>query len=215
MRVRLEQMQGILNLQVQQAVLEIGTLRESQQKNRSYRHDLRHHLQYLHSCIESGRLEHTQEYIRQICSEIEDSSVIAFCENEAANLIFTAYAKSAKERGIAYRVRAAIPQEVSMPESDLCVLLSNALENALRACQRLAEKEQGTIEVTAYEKDGKLFLQFINSFGGDIIFDHGIPVTDNPGHGIGVRSICAVVERYGGFYSFLTEGSRFILRVTL
>lgn len=214
-RIRLEQMQGILNLQISQAVREIGTLREAQQRNRAYRHDLRHHMQYLYSCIENGRLEHAQEYIREICSEIEKGSVTSFCENETANLILSAYAKRAQEQGIPFRARAAIPQAVPISGSDLCVLLSNALENALCACQKLAKKEQGTIEVTAYKKNGTLFLQFVNSFDGDITFEHGIPVTDNPGHGIGVRSICAVVERYGGFYSFLTEGSRFILRISL
>lgn len=214
-RVWLKQMQGILNLQIEQAVREIGTLREAQQKNRSYRHDLRHHMQYLYSCIENGRLEHALEYIREICSEIEESIVIAFCENEMANLILSAYAKRAGEQGIAFRVRAAIPQAVPMSGGDLCVLLSNALENALRACQRMADRKQGVIEVTAYKKDGKLYLQFVNSFEGKLAFEHGIPVTDNPGHGIGVHSICAVAERYGGVYSFTVENGQFVLRVSV
>lgn len=214
-RTQLEQMQGILNLQIAQAVREIGTLRESQQRTRSYRHDLRHHLQYLYSCIENGRLEHAKEYIREICSEIENSSVISFCENETANLILSAYAGRAQAQGIRFQVRASIPQAVPVSGSDLSVLLSNALENALCACQRLPKPQQGIIEVTAYKKNGKLFLQFVNSFNGMISFDHGIPVTDNPGHGIGVRSICAIADRYGGYYSFLTEGNRFILRVSL
>lgn len=215
MRTQLEQMQGILNLQITQAVREIGTLRESQQRMRSYRHDLRHHLQYLYSCIESGRLGHAKEYIREICSEIEDSSVVAFCENETANLILSAYAGRAQAQGIRFQVQAAIPQAVPVSGSDLSVLLSNALENALCACRRLSEPQQRVIEVIAYKKSNQLFLQVVNSFDGNISFDHGIPVTDNPGHGFGVRSICAIAERYGGYYSFLAEEGRFILRVSL
>lgn len=100
-------------------------------------------------------------------------------------------------------------------ESDLCILLSNVLENALHACQGL--KDQGrsaSIEVSAYEKKGRLFLQCVNSCGDDIVFEDGIPVTDNPGHGIGVRSICAIVEKYDGIYTFSVHEGRFILRVS-
>ena len=58
-------------------------------------------------------------------------------------------------------------------------------------------------------------MQIINSCGEDIVFDHGIPVTNRSGHGIGVRSICAIVEQYGGVYTFSVEDGRFILRISL
>lgn len=215
LRSRLEQMQEILNLQVAQAVREIGTLREFQQKTRAYRHDLRHHMQYLLSCIENGRFEQAQGYIREICSEIEANQLITFCENEAANLIFSAFTGRAKDCGVSMKIQAVLPHNIAVSESDLCVLLSNALENALHACQKRKEKGlSGTIEVSAYEKKGRFFLQIVNSCGGNIVFDHGIPVTRNPGHGIGVRSICAIVEKYDGIYSFSVKDDKFILRVS-
>ncbi|MBD5521470.1 MAG: GHKL domain-containing protein [Lachnospiraceae bacterium] len=215
-RGQLEEMQGILNLQITQAVREIEVLRESQQKTRIYRHDLRHHMQYISSCIENGRLEQAQGYIREICSEIEIETVTVYCENEAANLIFSAFTARAKDCDIPITIHAGISQSISISESDLCVLLSNALENALRACRRRKERGlSGTIEVYAYEKNGKFFLQVINPCEEDIAFEHGLPVTNKPGHGIGVRSICAVAERYNGIYSFSVQDDKFILRVSL
>lgn len=215
-RSRLEQTQAILNMQIDQAVREIDALRESQEKTRIYRHDMRHHMQYLSSCIENGQLRQAQGYIQEICSEIEADKMQVFCENEAANLIFSTFARRAKESGILMQVRAEIPQLIPVSENDLCVLLSNALENALHACREQREKGwAGVIEVSVYEKNGKLFLQIINSCRKDIVFHNGIPVTDRPGHGIGVQSICAIVEQYGGIYSFLAEDGQFILRISL
>lgn len=215
-RNQLEQTQDSLNLQIAQAVREIDTLRESQEKTKEYRHDMRHHMQYISSCIENQKLEHAQQYIQKICSEIEANKVIVFCENEAANLIFSAFAGRAKEQNTAMIVKAQIPKKIHVSESDLCVLLSNALENALHACQNMRERgmESG-IEVVAFEKNNKLFLQFINSCDSKINFVHGIPVTNQPDHGIGVRSICALVERYEGIYTFEVEGEKFILRLSL
>ena len=215
-RSQLEQTQDTLNLQISQAVREIDTLRESQQKTKEYRHDLRHHMQYLSSCIENGKLEQAQNYIQGICSEIEANKVMVFCENEAANLIFSAFAGRMKEENISLSVKAQIPRNIHVSESDLCVLLSNALENALHACRKLKDKElNAEVEVSAFEKKGKLFLQMINSCDSDITFVQGIPVTDQPDHGIGVRSICALVERYEGIYTFEVMEGRFILRVSI
>lgn len=67
----------------------------------------------------------------------------------------------------------------------LCALLSNALENALRAC------------------------------GDDVSFDNGIPVTNRPGHGVGVKSICTIVQQYDGVYIFSVENGQFILRILI
>ena len=215
-RNQLELTQDSLNLQITQAVREIDTLRQSQEKNREYRHDMRHHMQYLSCCIENDKLEHAQEYIQRICSEIEANKVTLFCENEAANLIFSAFAGRAKEHGIGMDIKAQISRNIHVSESDLCVLLSNALENAMHACQKLKEKRViGRIEVSAFERNGKLFLQIVNSCDSNVTFVHGIPVTNEVGHGIGVRSICALVERYGGIYTFEAVNDRFVLRVSI
>lgn len=42
-----------------------------------------------------------------------------------------------------------------------------------------------------------------------------IPVSDEPGHGIGVQSICAIVQRHGGVCSFQVQNGQFILRLSL
>lgn len=217
-RGQLEQIQNSLNMQVIQAVREIEALRESQRKTSIYRHDLRHHIQYLSSCIENGRLEQARRYMKEVYSEIESNRITVFCENEVANLLFAAFVKRARDNGIPITIRAHIPQTIPLPETDLCVLLSNALENALHACQKRNEKGlSASIEVSVYEKNKRLFLQFINSCDKNVVLDHGLPVTDSSehGHGLGVRSICAIVEKYGGIYNFLVKDDKFILRIQL
>lgn len=215
-RNQLEETQMIMNMQIEQAIREIEALRESQKKTSIYRHDMRHHMQYLSSCIENEQFRQAQEYIQKIYSETEASKVTVFCENEAANLIFSAFAKRADDRGIQMKIQARLPDHMAISESDLCVLLSNVLENALHACEREREKQrEGMIKVSMYEKKGRLFLEVINSCDEDIIFHDGIPVTDIQGHGIGIRSICTIVEQFGGIYSFSAEGGQFILRIVI
>lgn len=191
-RTHLEQLQSSLNLQVSQAVREIEDLRESQQKTRAYRHDLRHHLQYLDGCLENGQIDQARKYIRSIDAAIEASRLTVYCENEAANLILSAFASRAEKQDVSLSIHAQLPHVLPIAESDLCVLLSNALENALHAC---AEQEHSAIVVQAYVQSEKFFLQVVNDCSKPVQFQRGIPVTDRPGHGVGVRSTCAIVER--------------------
>ena len=213
---QLQQVQKSLDLQLNQAVREINALRESQALTRRYRHDMRHHLQYLSACIENGQEEQAQAYISGICQEIEAQKVQCYCENEAANLILSSFAGRAEKDGIGMNVQGALPAFNLVSDSDLCVLLSNALENALHACQSLAAGGKAcAIDIQLYEKNGKLFLQVANPCDKPVHFEKGIPVSDREGHGIGVQSICAIVERYGGVYNFLVENGEFILRLSL
>lgn len=217
MRHRLQQTQESLRLQVSQAVLQIDSLRKSEQTARIYRHDLRHHVQYLSECIKNRKYKQAQDYIQEICSVIETNKEVVFCENEMINLIFSSFAGRAESDGIPMDIKAAISGKLSIAESDLCVLLSNALENALNACKELQEKGiSGEVEVSAYEKNGQFLLEIVNSCIEDsVYFINGVPVTDSPGHGVGVRSICAIVERYKGIYDFSVKSGKFILRVAL
>lgn len=215
-RNQMEQTQGYLNLQVAQSVKEIESLRNSQKKASMYRHDLRHHMMYISSCIENGYNDQAQEYIQEICSEIEASKVEIYSENEAVNLILSAFAGKAEENGISIEVNVALPAVVRVSESDLCVLLSNALENALDACQKLKAKGLGgRIEVAGFEKNHKLFFEVTNTCDETIRMKGGIPISQEAGHGIGVRSICAIVEKYDGMYSFSVKDNQFILRISL
>ncbi len=131
-------------------------------------------------------------------------------------MIFSAFAGRAKAQDIPIKIKARIPKEISVSESDLCVLLSNALENALHACQKQKEKGlPGWMEADAYEKNGTFVFQLANSCDGNVVLKEGIPVAEDPEHGIGVRSICAIVEQYGGIHTFMVEGDKFILRTSL
>ena len=213
---QLRQIQSNLDLQLGQAVHEIDALRKSQTLASQYRHDLRHHLQYLSSCIQNGQGEQAQTYISTICKEIEAQKVERYCENEAANLILSAFAGRAQKNGVEMNVQGTLPAFILVSDNDLCVLLSNALENALHACQPFAAA--GTpccIDVQFYQRANKFFLQVENPYCGPLHFKNGIPTSNQPGHGIGVQSICAIVERYGGVYAFLAEDGKFTLRLSL
>ena len=123
-----------------------------------------------------------------------------YCENETANLILSAFAQRASRDGISLNAAVTLPPFLLISDSDLCVLLSNALENALHACQNLPAVETApVISVEGYEQDSRLFLQVANPCAEPVRFENGVPISSRPGHGLGVQSICAFSANNGIF----------------
>jgi sensor histidine kinase regulating citrate/malate metabolism len=63
----------------------------------------------------------------------------------------------------------------------------------------------------------KLVISTENAYVGKIEMEGELPKSKNKeaGHGFGIKSMVSIVERYGGLYSFETEGEVFILRLML
>ena len=166
--------------------------------------------------MENGRTEQGQEYIQHVCNEIESHKMTIYCENETANLILGAYTDRFMKAGVQTEIRFSIGKSPAISSVDLCVLLANALENALNECKYLLiQKIPAQVQVVGYEKEHKIFLQITNTCRAGISFNDGIPVNKKEGHGIGTRSICAIVNKYQGIYSFSVKNENFILRVVL
>ncbi len=220
-QMELEEVQTVLNLQVREASGRIADMKKSQELTAAYRHDLRHHLQYLSSCLENGNCAQAQEYIRSLHEEISAQTVKQYCENTAVNLILSSFAGRAEELDVELKTAVKLGEVLRISDNDLCVLLSNALENALHSCvkvrNRIREQKERRPEVSirAYEKEKRIFLEISNDCEENIVFEEGIPVTEERGHGIGIRSICAVIEKYGGIYSFERKDGYFLLRCSV
>lgn len=104
--------------------------------------------------------------------------MIQYCENEAANLILSSFAGRAEAEGIVMKVEGGMKAKAVISDTDLCVLLSNALENAIHACREVQkEGKEARIEVQIYEKQQQVFLQIKNSCAGAPIFENGVPVS--------------------------------------
>lgn len=215
-RYRLEQEKNAFEMQAKQSVKEIDFLRKSQEQAAAHRHDLRHHMQYIASCIANNQNKQALEYINSVCKEIEAQKVIDYCQNETANLILTAYAQRFEKSGISCEIKFVLGRDIRISSVDMCIILANALENALNECKFLMTQNISTeISVNGYEKDNRIFIQISNTCRQNVLFNDGMPVTKAEGHGVGTKSICSVVNKYKGMCSFNTKGDMFILRVVI
>lgn len=194
---------------------ELEMLERAHEQDAIYRHDLRHHMNYLNLCISEHKLQEAETYIGQICEDMERTRLVRYSKNEPLNLVLSAYAGKAKEKDISMDVRITALDFTRFQINDLCSLLANGLENGIKACEQVEDRRKRFIRLYMYEKNSKLCLKLSNSYGEDLSFNQGIPVSKKKDHGIGTRSMVSVVKKYQGEYRFLAEDGVFSFQMTM
>lgn len=206
---------SMLEAELDQSAAEIEKLRHFEAQASIYRHDLRHHLTAIDGFLSAEHPEQARTYIQQVYSDVEAITPKRFCEHELVNLLCTAFSGKAKRRGVELAVRANVPKTLSIPDTELCALLSNALENALRAVSstNVSKKKIGFY---CELRERKLLIEIKNPYAGKIAIKNGIPVSKRKGHGFGCQSIQNIASRHQGLCSFETnDRSEFVLRVMI
>lgn len=170
---------------------------------------------FLQNCIAENELEQALEYIHQICADIDNSRVIRYCENDALNLILSSYAGQASDAGIELQFTVTATDFTLFQITDLCSLFANALENAIYACEKIPAPEKRYITLKVYEKNNRICIQIANSYLQEPVFENEIPISHEPNHGLGTKSMISVVEKYHGVYGFFAEDGKFRFQASL
>lgn len=207
----------IFATQFQQARLELDTMRQMQNHTMIYRHDMRHHLSLIGGFAADGDLKKIKEYLASTEAAIDALTPKRYCENETVNLIISNFESKARKMQISLQADVKIPEEISVNDTELCSLLSNALENAITAANLVEDEKLRKVYIHAVINGNKLVISTENAYVGKINMEGDLPKSNrsDAGHGFGVRSMVSIVERHGGLYSFETKGGVFILQLLL
>lgn len=210
----LQRERDMLDTQFRLAQSEFASLWQMQQNAAAYRHDMRHHFSLLQGLASEARIEEINEYLRIAQSDIDAITPTRFCENETVNLILSAFATKAKQGEIQLSVEARLPDTLAFSDTELCSLLSNALENAIHATKQLPDKSKRIIRLRVYSKNNKLCIDIRNNYQTEPIFHQGLPVSKKQGHGFGTKSMVHIVEKHGGVFQFSIKDGWFIFQAT-
>jgi len=213
-RTMAELQRSMLEAQLKLSGTELENLRRVESQTAIYQHNMRHHLTAIDGFLSSGKEAQAREYIKKVQSDIEAITPRHFCGNELVNLLCSSFADKAEHKGIRLTVDAKLSQELSVPDTEFCSLLSNGLENALNAVSGL-EASLRWVELYCGIRANKLLLEIKNPYVGEIIMEDGLPVSPREGHGYGCRSIRSVAEKNRGLCAFEADNGLFTLRVAL
>lgn len=139
-------------------------------------------------------------------------NVKRFCENEAANALLQTKVDLLLQNGLDFDFRVNLPEDISISDIDLCSLMGNALDNAIRAAASAADK---TITLRCRCDKGIFMLMAVNCFSGSVDLKLKTTKPDRARHGFGISGMKEIAARYGGSLETQVEGHTFTLLVYL
>lgn len=186
---------AMLQNQVEIQIRHYDKLEKLNNEMRSFRHDYTNHLYSLLSLIKMDEPQEAVEYIEKLLLT-KHTSHMEFCTgNKLADAILTDKSDLLPEN-ITIDYQGIIPP--AFDNLDLCVILSNSLDNAIEACGYL--DSAGVITISAMQRQGYFVLTITNPTVNNGSFSD-IPATsksDPENHGMGLTNISDIVRKYDG-----------------
>lgn len=219
-----------------------ASLRDRMRESSQARHDFRHKLVVLDALAERGDVEGLRAALAEY-GELAGGAPErgTLCANFAVDAVAAHFLGRARAAGAEVRCElAALPEQLPVAESDVCMVLANLLENAVEAVERLdAGGEAGAgaggsgsgsggagavprIAVRAAVQGAALVLSVENTCvpGEDMPISavsaaDGLPSSKRPGPGVGLTSAASLAAKHRGELRAGRQGPTFTAQAVL
>lgn len=201
-----------LHWKVQGYASQIDVMLDSEEKVKALRHDMKHHLGELKAMAAKGKNGEILDYIDDMEEFMGNSGETIMSGNVEIDGVLNYMIKRARSELADVKVQVQLPEAVGH-SFDINVILGNLLENAIEAAAKTEEKR---LDVKVRMKQGILRIEVENSFDGRLRQSpQGLLTTKckSEYHGIGLKNVQKMVEKYDGSMEICGEGNTF--RVSL
>jgi len=211
------------NLVFEQAIdlydMHIKEKENSVKEFRRTKHDFKNQLIYLRKLSNEEKYDELEECLENLVTqEPFNNLLIANTDNYVIDALVNYKYAMARSHGIDFYANLNVPTALPFASSDICVILGNALDNAVEANIRFQGNEH-YIKLLMRMDDRNLVISIENTFNGYIKTNkQGKLLTikeDVDNHGIGMDSIRKAVEKYHGYVTTVCESNIFKLRIVL
>jgi signal transduction histidine kinase len=178
---------------------QLNLMKSSLESVRSFRHDMRNHLILLNSLVEENEYDEASKVISQITGAIDVKNEYAQSGNITVDSILNFNLQEAINKGISVSLELNIPERLNITPFDMSVILGNLLDNAINASSRLEKDKRLDLKIDY--KRGRLFINLSNTYNGILNYKGDKLITSNKdkeAHGIGMKNINAVLDKYDG-----------------
>lgn len=195
----------------------LGEYNQLMQENREQvavmRHDLRHSYRLIYAMLRDGKISSAKDYIASQEKLLGKTAMKNFCPLPLINAALSIYIRRAEHLGFQVRHKINLPPKISTDESDLALLISNLLENAINATIHQPPGRQ-KISVVMQNVGGQFVIEVANFYDAPVAFDEKkFPRTSREGHGLGMASIKNFSDKYNAYTDFSQENG--VFKVTM
>lgn len=175
---------------------------------RGIKHDMRHYIADMQMLLKTAdptreMLVQFEDYMKELQHAVQVYDMQYRTGNPVTDMIVHRYESMAAEKETAFESDFIFPRKFSISVFDLSIILNNALENAMEACERMPEGMLRYIVLHSFCRENMFFLEIRNSFCGPLLYqrrEQRLQTTkeDKEMHGFGLKNIESCAEKYHG-----------------
>ncbi|MGN0290950.1 MAG: GHKL domain-containing protein [Lachnospiraceae bacterium] len=171
---------------------QFAELEEIWKELRIFRHDAKQRYLLEQAYLKQGEYDKLQ-------SCYEESLEILSCKKSATgnpylDIIISHKEKAAESKKISFYKDLCAPYDFNINEKDIYVILGNLLDNAIEAVEQIEEVENRKVRLKMKTSDRNLFISVENPYENSM----RPPVKRTGDHGIGLKIVRNIVEKYHG-----------------
>ena len=188
---------------------------------RTLRHDMAGKLMILKSFLENNRYQDARDFLSEMDIELSAGGIRYATGNPITDVVINEAASQAEKLRCFFDCNYSFPDDMTISAMDMAVVMNNLLDNALEAVTAIPEADR-IIKISGAPKDNFYLIKIENSYDGKIIraADNSIiskkkALTDLDKHGIGLKSVMDIADKYLGAVDIKTENKMFVVQVML
>lgn len=202
------------NMILSKAVMDNKEVEAEWRKNK---HDFNNHLGCVDMLLQMNNVTRARSYIQNLTQHYLEQSGQIKLGNEIIDAVINQKVVLAHKQAINIEVTGSIEQALPMSEMDLCALIGNGLDNAIEAAVQIEEAANRQIWVNIKIFGEHLIIDIENTVKEDLQKLQVLKTTkkDKKLHGIGMKSMQQVVDKYHGHMEWKCENQCFSLLILL
>ena len=217
--IRLEE-SALVERQLESYSNQLDVLMKSEEKVRGLRHDLKHHLNEILMMADKNRAADIKDYIRNMQMYMTNENKYVSSGNTDIDSLLNLMLNKAKNELRNVKCKVSVPCELDIQAFDWNIILGNLVDNAIRAAK---ESEEGFLHIKISYQRGILLINIKNSYYGELVKtdDKYISTkeydrTDSSQlHGLGIKNVKKIVEKYNGSIEIEDEDGVFDVRILM
>ncbi len=185
---------------------------------RKFRHDVKNHMLALNSMCSSEDNTQIKKYLSQLTNEVSSKNPVEYTGNRELDAVIAPFVLEAESKNIKVQFKGIVSDDVAIDMFDMCTIISNLLNNAIEACEKLQEgKRIIELEIAGY--NSQIFVMVRNSYDMESIINRRqkfiTTKEDKLNHGIGLENVRRTVKKYDGDMRISQENEKFIVSINI
>lgn len=201
---------AIIQKQLETEMEGIISLKNSYDSQRRIMHDFKNHMSTIYHMLNETHYEETLAYVKNLTGEIYHSLYRIKTNNDIIDVILNQKDLLAQQKGIILDIRSGDLSSLNLPPEELVIIISNVLDNAIEACEKISVKKVITGKLII-EKDMFIF-SVINPVNEYVeIIDNRIETTKENStiHGLGLQNVAMSLKRCNGDFEMDCDDQKF------